>query len=169
MGKFIFNESFMQGEDQIATLESIEEGFPLNVCMEEGSSFDLKEGDECELVNLSGVAGNMSFFDSSEEYYETKPRLADCAMIPCGTFPANEEDDEFEPSPTIIFTGKVLDTAIDPEAGDWPNCMAEVETYGFTISLYWHDDEKKLPKVGGIMKGQAWIYADVVRCAKDSI
>lgn len=169
MSKFIYNGSFMQDDDRIAILESIEEGFPLNVCMEEGSSFDLAEGDECELLDLSGVAGNMSFYGSSEEYYETNPHLADCAMIPSGTFPAKIEDDEFEPSPTIIFTGKVLETDIDPEAGDWPNCMAVVDTYGFTISLYWHDDEKKLPKVGGIMKGQAWIYANVARCRNDLI
>ena len=63
---------------------------------------EIREGQDCR-VDLYGEANDVTFFRSEEEFLAAETGYAPEAMIPCGTFPVDKDDDTFEESPDIIF------------------------------------------------------------------
>ncbi|MBQ6162930.1 MAG: hypothetical protein IJK23_00510 [Clostridia bacterium] len=160
MNQFRFY-GFSDYEDgKIASLETVGEyEIPLNVFIDNASEFD--DIDECFCtVDLYGIGSEIEVFSSEEAYRAADKKLAVISMIPIGTFSAQPDDESFQPSPHILFTGKVLYVERDPNAGaDEPNYFASVETLELKINLYFRYDGPV--EEGYIIYGVAWLYGDM--------
>jgi hypothetical protein len=160
--EFIFN-TFLEYEEgtiaQVGTTGDFE--VPMNIFCEAGTDFDLKEGERCE-AEVMGAGSGIEIFEDAEAYEKTGTMFGLPSLIPSGTFPAEGGAESFQQSPTIIFTGTVLDVVKNPDPGeDDPNYCLEVETLEMTMSLYVRYDGEI--KKGNVVNGEAWIFGDIKR------
>ena len=161
MNDFVFRH-FTECEDgQMAQLETAESGIPVNVFAEDGTDFDLQEGENCT-VELYGVGSQVDVYPSEEALDADGCRMAVPSMIPMGTFPPKDSEEAFEESAHIIFVGTVLEVDTDPEADEnHPNYCLTVETLEMTINLYLRHEGPI--EVGSILHGVAWLFGPVTR------
>ena len=156
--KFFYFTEYEDGK--LAHLETCESEIPVNIYAEPDSDFSLKENDICS-VDIIGVGSEIKYYENEEEFVKADTGLDVVSMIPIGTFPL-DEDENFEESPHIIFTGKIIAVDADPPAkSDEPNCFVIVETLDMTVTVVFNSDENI--SVGGILKGVAWLYGDILR------
>lgn len=156
--KFFYFTEYEDGK--LAHLETCESEIPVNIYAESDSDFSLKENDICS-VDIIGVGSEIKYYENEEEFFKADTGLDVVSMIPIGTF-ALDEDENFEESPHIIFTGKIIAVDADPKAkSDEPNCFVTVETLDMTVTVVFNSDENI--SVGGILKGVAWLYGDILR------
>lgn len=156
--KFFYFTEYEDGK--LAHLETCESEIPVNIYAEPDSDFSLKENDICS-VDIIGVGSEIKYYENEEEFVKADTGLDVVSMIPIGTFPL-DEDENFEESPHIIFTGKIIAVDADPTAkSDEPNCFVIVETLDMTVTVVLNSDENI--SVGGILKGVAWLYGDILR------
>ncbi len=151
---------FMDYEDgKMARMETAENEIPVNIFIDNAADYaDAGEG-PCE-IQICGVGSDIEIYATEEEFEAAHPRLADISMIPAGTFSVNSDDENFEESPHILFSGRVLDVERNPEAeADGPNCFILVETLEMEVSLYLRCDGPVEP--GYIVYGVAWLFGDL--------
>ena len=161
MNEFVFRY-FADCEDgEMARLETAESGIPINIFAEDGTDFDLQDG-ECCKVELYGIGSQVDVYSTAEAMYATGSRMAVPSMIPMGTFPPKDTAEDFEESAHILFVGKVLAVNTDPEADEnQPNYCLTVETLEMTLQLYLRHEG--LIEVGSILHGVAWLFGPVTR------
>ena len=156
--KFFYFTEYEDGK--LAHLETCESEIPVNIYADPDSDFSLKENDICS-VDIIGVGSEIKYYENEEEFVKADTGLDVLSMIPIGTF-ALDEDENFEESPHIIFTGKIIAVDADHTAkSDEPNCFVTVETLDMTVTVVFNSDENI--SVGGILKGVAWLYGDILR------
>ena len=146
-------------EGEMGRFELAEEGVPLNIYIDNAGDYpDLKECDG--EVQIYGVAQGLKHFKTEAEYAASGSHMAVQSMIPSGTFATPSHAENFEQSPTIIYSGIVKSVDTNPGASEnEPNYFLEIETYGMTFYLYAHTEEEI--SVGDIVSGGAWIYGDL--------
>lgn len=161
MNEFVFCH-FTECEDGLmARLETAESGIPVNVFAEDGTDFDLQDG-ECCKVELYGIGSQVDVYSTAEAMYATGSRMAVPSMIPMGTFPPKDSEEDFEESTHIIFVGTVLEVDTDPEADEnQPNYCLTVEALEMTLQLYLRYEGPI--EVGNILHGVAWLFGPVTR------
>ncbi len=162
MNEFVFRY-FADCEDgEMARLETAEFGIPVNVFAEDGTDFDLLDGEACK-AELFGVGSrDTEIYPNEVAFEKSGSNMAVPSMIPAGTFPANDEAEDFEESPWIIYVGTVKEVDTDPEANEnQPNYCLTVETLEMTLQLYLHYDGPIEP--GYILHGTAWLFGPVTR------
>ena len=160
MSKFRF-EGFVDNEDgQMAHVCTLGEEIPLNILIDNADLFDdLKDG-HCD-IEVYGVTETLNVFSSEEAYYGSGTHLAEPSLIPIGTFPLNGNEDTFEPSADIIFSGKVLGVKLYPcSEEDAPNCCLRIETIGFEFCLYLRYEGEV--HEGDLVWGRAWLYGELI-------
>ncbi len=155
-------KGFMAYEDgKIACVETTDEEIPVNIFIDNAEEFeDMQEDSPCA-VEICGVGSGIKVYASEEDYFMGEgKRMAPVSMIPMGTFPADGDWENFEQSPHILFSGRVLGVAWNPSAEpDDANCDIVVETFGFTFNLYLRYEGPVEP--GNIVCGIAWLYGDM--------
>lgn len=134
---------------------------PVNIFIDNASEMeDAEQG--YYYIDVCGVGENIRVFASEEEYREENPDFGVLSLIPVGTFPANPEEEGFEESPHILFSGIVRGVKWNPEAGEEePNCCILIETLELIITLYLRYDGPV--EEGYIAHGIAWLYGDMER------
>lgn len=148
-------------DGKLAHLETMESGIPVNIFAEPDSDFSLQEGDICS-VDIYGEGSNIRFFTDEKAYSASGSQMAPVSMIPMGTFPADPEDKDFQGSPHIIFTGKVIDGKAYPDAvSTEPNFCLMVETLEMILEVYVRYEGNI--STGGILSGVAWLYGDILK------
>ena len=156
--KFFYFAEYEDGK--LAHLETYDSKIPVNIYAEPNSDFSLKEN-ECCSVDILGVCSEIKYYENEEEFVKADTVFDVVSMIPIGTFPL-DEDENFEESPYIIFTGKIIAVDTDPTAdSDEPNYFVTLETLEMTVTLLFNSDENI--SVGGILHGVAWLYGDILR------
>ena len=158
---------FMDYEDwEIARFETTGGmEIPVNIYIENADSFEY-EPEGYAIVDICGVVKELKVYPSEEEYMKLpeEPKMAPMSMIPIGTFPESypdpPEDEDFDESPHIYFTGRVLKSEWDPDAGeDWTNCKLLVETLELELNIFLRN-ETPIPE-GTIVQGVAWLFGDL--------
>ncbi len=150
-------------DSKIARLETTESEVPVNIYAEPDSDFNLQEDDLCS-VEILGVGSEIEFYEDEDDFQKANTQLASISMIPMGTFSLHD-DDNFQESPHIIFTGKILDVEMNPDADeDEPNCCALVETLEMLVNVYFRAESSIT--AGGILHGVAWLCGDILRKAE---
>ena len=148
-------------EGKLARVETLESEIPVNIHAEDDSDTTLYEGDDC-VVNIYAVGNHFELYHTEAEYKAAGKRMAAMSMIPSGTFPANENDEDFRQSANIIYTGKILDVWKEREATEninEPNYCLEVQTYELRFLLYvWYDGTIER---GTLISGVAWLFGTV--------
>ena len=160
MSKLIFSY-FQDYEDgKMARMRTTGEyEIPVNIFIDNASELEGVKKGYCN-IDICAVGNDIDIYSSEEDYWQADSRMDIISMIPLGTFPADPDDADFEESPHILFTGKVLDVKWNPaaEEGD-VNCCIRIETLGFTFNLYL-DYDKPVEK-GYIVHGVAWLFGDM--------
>ena len=160
MNKLFFC-GFMDYEDgKIARVTTTGEyEIPFNVFIDNAYDVIETEPGPCS-ITIKALGENISIFTSEEEYRASGAELAVVSMIPIGTFSLNSEDGQFEQSPHILFTGKVVDVITNPDAGeDGLNYCLLIETLGISFYLYIRHDAQI--EKGHIVHGVAWLCGDL--------
>lgn len=152
---------FMDYEDgkMAGMLTSGEMEIPVNIFIDNADEFkDAKKG-EC-FMDICVVGSNIEIYSSEEEYEAAGSMMAVPSMIPMGTFSVDPENEDFEESPHILFTGRILDVEWNPDALDGEaNCRLLIETLELIINLYM---EYNAPvEKGFIVHGVAWLFGDM--------
>lgn len=158
--KFVFNY-FMDYEDgKIAHLEMANEyEVPLNLYADNADEIMIENGAIC-FVDVLGIGSDIAVFGSEEEYKKSGNQMDSISMIPIGTFPADETTDEFEQSPYILFSGKVLNVEYNSDASfNEPNYCITIETLGMNFKLFIQCDE--VISNGNIINGVAWLFGNL--------
>ena len=145
-------------EGQLARVETLESGIPVNIHAEDDSDFTLHEGENCE-VDICAVGSHFELYRTEAEYKAAGKRMAAMSMIPSGTFPANPDDAGFRQSADIIYTGKILNVMKAQEETaeeNGPNYCLEIQTYELRFYLYvWYDGTIEC---GSLISGTAWLF-----------
>lgn len=82
-------------------------------------------------------------------------------MIPIGTFSPGHDNVNFQQSPHILFSGRVVGVAWNPSAdANEPNCCLEIETLEMTFNLYMRYAASV--EIGYIVHGVAWLFGDLM-------
>ncbi len=157
MTRMKFNGYMDYENGKMALCETVgRDEIPVNISIDNAEEYAWFENGLC-LMELGGVGSNYSFYPSEEAYLASKPRMAPVSMIPMGTFPLREEDEDFEPSPHILFTGKVLDVDRNENAGpEDANCCLIIETLGLTFRLFTRCGRDV--REGYYVHGVAWLF-----------
>lgn len=160
MTKLIFHGLTEYEDGMMARVETTGDyKIPFNVYIDNSAELeDIHEG-LCS-INICGVGSGFQVFATEDEYEASDNKMALISMIPVGTFPLEGDDEQFEPSPHILFTGKVQNVEWNDIAGpDEPNCCVLIETLGLELELYMKYDEKI--ERGCIIHGVAWLFGDM--------
>jgi hypothetical protein len=159
MSDFTFCRFTDYEDGKMARLETIESEIPLNLFAEPDSDFTIKENELC-IVNIYGIGSNVKVYNDEETYKSSGSKMASVSMIPIGTFPINPDDEDFQESPHIMFTGKVTAVEFDSDAReDEPNYFVSVKTLEMDANIFLLYEG--VIKVGEIISGIAWLYGDV--------
>ncbi len=156
---------FMDCEDgkiaRVETTDGENAGIPVNIFIDNADKYENAQEGPCA-IEIYGVGSDIQIFSSEEDYYKIEGNgMVPVSMIPMGTFPVNDQSEDFEQSPYILFSGKALDVKWDPSAKpNEVNCNIAVETFGFTFTLCLHYEGKV--GVGNIVRGVAWLFGDMV-------
>ena len=128
---------------------------PVNIFIDNASELEAAKPGYCN-IDVCSVGSSIDIYASEEEYRQTDSNMDIMSMIPIGTFSAKPDDEAFQESPHILFTGKVLDVVLNPDAEeDEANCCILVETLGLTINIYLNYDRPV--EKGYIVHGIAWL------------
>ncbi|WP_409967481.1 hypothetical protein RFF05_12910 [Bengtsoniella intestinalis] len=162
--EFLFYEFLDYENGKIACLEMTgDEEIPINIFIDNAENVHIQAKEHCD-IDVIGIGSNIEVFASEAALKNTKQMLAPIALIPMGTFPVDSNRDNFEPSPHILFSGKVL--AVEYNADATPsdaNYCITVETLGMTFTVYTRYEATIA--VGYIVKGVAWLFGDMeVHC-----
>lgn len=153
---------FSDYEDgKIAHLETSGEiEIPVNIFIDNAD--EIGDIGECSCsIDVFAVGNGVVIYSSADDYYAADTKMDVISMIPVGTFPAKEDDENFEQSPHIFFTGKVTDVDYNENSNnDKPNYCITIETVELTFQLYLRYDS--IIEVGNIAQGVVWLYGDMV-------
>lgn len=167
---FVFNgfSDYNDGDEsgKLASLETAGEyNVPVNVYAEDKTDFTLLPGEACT-AEVIGIGSGIQAYESEEAYLDSWEHAAPVSLIPIGTF-SHDGKSDFEQSPDILFTGKVVETEIDPDAEPHePNFRIVVETLDMTLTVYARYNGKIEP--GYTVQGHAWLFGDVTRKGADN-
>ena len=160
MAKFHFFR-FEDCEDgKMSVMESVDEHYPVNICTDNYE--EVADLQECDVeIDVYGIGSDIEVFES-EETFAAKPdnHMAPISLIPVGTFAIEANKDTFEPSPHVLFAGRVISVERNPEdSEDQPNFLLGVETLGMTLNLYLRYEGDI--QLGFIVYGIAWLFGDI--------
>lgn len=157
--KFLGFKDYEEGK--MACMETIGDEIPLNIYIINADEFDEDEKEELCEIEIFGEGEDIRIFGSEEEYYkDEESEMAVISMIPLGTFPVDNHWNDFEMSPYILFTGKVLDFGWNISAKpDEFNCAVTIETLGIVFCLFVRYDG--IIEVGNVVQGVAWLYGSI--------
>lgn len=162
---FRFREFLRDEDGRLVRLETVESAIPVNVFADDGSDFDLREGELCS-AELIGDAYELKVYKDEAAFRASGTAFAPESMVPCGTFPPNDDVKDFRQSPRVVFSGSVVDAIADPAAAsDEPNCYVTVKTCEMTVTVVARYDGEISP--GCVLRGVAWLYGDIRRKAED--
>ena len=132
---------------------------PVNIFIDNAEEIPEDMEGYCSM-DICAVGSDIDIYASVDEYRATDSKMDVISMIPMGTFPANPDNEDFQQSPHILFTGKVLDVEWNPKAESAEaNCCILIETLELLINLYLRYD--KPVEKGFIVHGVAWLYGDM--------
>ncbi len=158
---FYFDELIDCEDGKIAFLETAEERITVGVFINSSSEMILEEGEPCCCEVYGEDVGTLRIYHTEEESLAEKG-LAPKALIPMGAFPLPGHEDEYEPSPTIIFSGEVLEVRrFEGKEG----YMLIVKTLGMVFAL--RTECKEEISAGDFVKGVAWLFGKVERGMSD--
>ena len=111
------------------------------------------------MMDIFAVGNKIQVFENEAACMASGSKMAPVSMIPMGTFsPTNDPD--FEPSPHILYSGRVLDVERQEYVGpDEINYRVLIETLGLTFLLCLSYDGAI--EVGNIVKGVAWLFGNI--------
>ena len=156
--KFCYFQDYEDGK-MARMLTTGEYEIPVNIFIDNASEFEGVKRGYCN-IDVCAVGSSIDIYASEEEYRQTDSNMDIISMIPMGTFSVKPDDEDFQESPHILFTGKVLDVAWNPEADeDDANCCVLVETLGLMINLYLNYDKPVEKEY--IVHGVAWLFGDM--------
>ena len=157
MTRMKFNGYRNYENGKIALCETVgSDEIPVNIFIDNAEEYAGFVSGLC-LIDICGVGSNYDFYPSEEDYLASKPGMAPISMIPMGTFPLPDKEEDFEPSPHILFNGKVLDVDWNENAGpEDVNCCLLIETLGLTFHLYCRCETPV--KEGYYVHGVAWLF-----------
>lgn len=146
--------------DTLARIYTYEDEVPVNICLDaDWSDWDLEQSDICE-GKLWSDEYEVEFFQNEEEYQKSGINMAPVAMIPCGTFPADPDQQNFQQNALIFFSGKVKEVEWNPRPkDDKPLLRMLIETYALTFNLFCYEDEPVEP--GFIVHGTVWLNGEL--------
>ena len=145
----------------MARVETTDElGLPLNIFIDNAADFTAVPAGPCS-IEVYGVGGeDVRLFPSEQAFRAAVTGMEPIAMIPIGTFPAEEGDDLFVQSPHILFAGLVRGVEWNPAAReDEPNCALLVETLELLFQLHLRYEGEVEP--GYFVHGVAWLFGDL--------
>ena len=140
------------------------EEIPVNIYIDDAGDLEYEPEGHVEM-DIYGIVKELKVYPSEEEYMkQEKPIMAPISMIPIGTFPESwpdpPEDEDFDESPHIYFTGRVVESEWYPDAGeDWTDCKLLVETLGIELNLLLRYG--KPISEGCIVQGVAWLFGNL--------
>lgn len=163
--RFCFFMDYEEGK--MARVETTGEyEIPVNIHIDNADEIEDFQEEYCE-IEVCGIGNNVLFYSSEEDYNAADSKMAVISMIPMGTFSVDPDDNTFEESPHILFTGKVLDVEWDSSADDdEPNCCILIETLGMMINLYIRYNAPI--EEGYIIHGVAWLFGDLKKNTESS-
>ena len=152
--------------DTLARIYSYEDEVPVNICLDaDWSDWDLEQCDICE-AKLWADEYEIKIFPNEEEYQKADINMAPISMIPCGTFPADPDQQNFQQNALILFSGKVKEVEWNPRPkDDKPLLRMLIETYALTFNLFCYEDEPVEP--GFIVHGQVWLNGELRKACKE--
>ena len=108
------------------------------------------------MIDIFAVGNKIQVFENEAACMASGSKKALVSMISMGTFsPTNAPD--FEPSPHILYSGRVLDVERQEYVGpDEINYRVLIETLGLTCLLGVSYDGAI--EIGNIVKGVAWLF-----------
>lgn len=135
---------------------------PVNVYADPGTDFLMPWGTACEFA-LNGLANarSLEVFSRKEDYLRSDIRIACPGLIPVGAFATEEEEREgtFRETPTAVFSGVVKKVEVLEPEPYRPAFLAEVETVGLTVNLYYDSDRAVRP--GDLLFCEAWLFGQI--------
>ena len=137
---------------------------PVNVYADPGTDLLMPCGTTCSFP-LCGIANRHSVevYSREADYLRSDIRIACPGIIPVGAFATEQEEQEgtFRQVPTIVFSGVVKSVEVlDPEPYR-PTFLAEIETLGITVNLYYDYDRAVRP--GDLFFCEAWLFGIITR------
>lgn len=122
------------GEEKMALMETLENGIPVNVRLEEGSDLNLNKGTLCE-VDLSAKICNLRYYDNEELLTRAATGSSPYTMISM-----NPDDSSFPQVNCIRFTGRVSAFQFKKKLvyPDDPNLRFFVQSHELDFWLYVH-------------------------------
>ena len=156
MNEAVFGEYMAySGEETLARIYLGDEKIPVNISLEEGSDPDLESGMICSAEIWSNEY-EIGVYSSEEEYEEEETGMATVSMIPMGTFPADEKQENFTQNAFVLFTGIVREVEPNPAPKeDDPLWRLRIETYALTFDLFYYENEPV--EIGSVVEGQVWL------------
>ena len=162
MSKFYFH-SFCDYRDdeklaELNTTDGLE--IPMLICIDNYAEVaDMKEG-YC-YIDVMGIGKNVEVYPTIEAFKCSHEGVHYISMIPIGSFSLKEDDEDFEKSPRILFSGilRAFERNVSAEE-DEPNVCLTVETLEFTVNFLTHYDGDL--DVGYIVCGSAFLYGDLI-------
>ena len=157
MNKTVFGGYMeLNEEETLARVYMSDDEVPVNISLDEESDMALETGVDCS-VDLWSNEYEVSIYPSEEEYEKADTKMATISMIPMGTFPANNEWENFKQNAFVLFTGIVREVERNPEPEEGaPLWRLRIETYSFAFDLFYFEDEPFEP--GFIVHGRVWLY-----------
>ena len=161
MNKFYFNgfEDYEDGK-MARLITTGEYEIPINVFIDNANDYEDMGHGFCT-IDVSAMGSSIEIYKDEEDYRSAGTCMDIISMIPVGTFPLDDDDEDFEESPHILFSGKVIEAEANPDADeDEPDYCLCIETLGFEMNLFVKSDEEI--ENGNIVHGVAWLFGDIV-------
>ena len=136
--------------------------FPMEVFVEEK---DLKAGETYDLDVLFYCHGINKIAKNKEEFEKLKEPLKYEATIPTGSFPLDENDKDFKPSPISLINCTIKEIVSNEEVPHPDNILIfDASLLGIEIeAAIVAENKKDLPKLekGNILSGIFWAEAEL--------
>ena len=145
------------------TMDCVPE-IPINVYADPGTDLLMPWGTACSFP-LCGIANSHSIevYSREVDYLRSDIRIACPGIIPLGAFATEQEEQEdtFREVPTIVFSGVVKSVEVLEPEPYRPTFLAEIETLGLTVNLYYDYDRAVRP--GDLFFCEAWLFGVITR------
>lgn len=137
---------FFEADDNMLGHFRMEKGYhiPLNICIDNMHEVEIQP-DEVQSITIHSISREIEVYPTEEMYEKSVGAWAPISLIPIGTFPADDEDEEWEASAHILFSGKVLEVDYNSDAEpERPNYALLIETVDMMFILHTFRTTKSL-------------------------
>lgn len=159
MTKLYFRHFADDEDGKMGCFESEEMEIPLNIHIDNYEECSEMPEGPCQ-VEIYGIGSQIEVYETEEAFRASGSPMAEVSLIPIGTFPADPADDSVQPSPHILFAGKVLYVEKNSSAEpDDPNYFLFIQTLEIKVNLYLQYEGEI--KEGNTVYGVAWLYGNI--------